>query len=487
MGTIVTNVNKATDTTRGTAASLLYAVGYGVVCGLVFPLMVSSVFLQEMTLSHGAGNSFGLLFFIAYGLTMAGWAIASRVVGPDRQANVNRSMVIGLTSAFVGNSLMFARQSGILPGGWAYAVAAAGTIGFGLATAELAWLNKLAHLEPQSSRRLTRLISLSYLVGCAASVFIFEADGPFELAFALATIVGCALIATLVRTPSTVPSTGEGGATPDFFKAVLYLAVFSFVFGAISQASAAPGAASIPIETLALLGIAIAGATMFGASFVRRGPTHADDIYWLLFPVVALSLVALPFIESPLMHTAATVLVFAAFYLTGINIRTTVCRIGIAAGPRGSSTPAASLALAAGTLCILAGVAVGAATLANGAAAGLAFISLVSLFVLSLHPVLGRFIDQRRGQASPQTHPAEAPRTAPATLEEKAAELARSRDMTSREAEVLVLICQGRTRTYIATELGISPNTVKGYMHSLYQKAGVTNKQELIDLVSQFS
>ena len=28
------------------------AVGYGIVCGLTFPLMISSTFLQEMSLSH---------------------------------------------------------------------------------------------------------------------------------------------------------------------------------------------------------------------------------------------------------------------------------------------------------------------------------------------------------------------------------------------------------------------------------------------------
>ena len=48
---------------------------------------------------------------------------------------------------------------------------------------------------------------------------------------------------------------------------------------------------------------------------------------------------------------------------------------------------------------------------------------------------------------------------------------AEQHDMTAREADVLTLLCQGRTRTYIAAELGISPNTVKGYIHNVYRKA----------------
>ena len=52
------------------AGTALLACGYGVTCGLAFPLMVQSVFLHEIGLAHGAGESFGLLFFIAYSVTM---------------------------------------------------------------------------------------------------------------------------------------------------------------------------------------------------------------------------------------------------------------------------------------------------------------------------------------------------------------------------------------------------------------------------------
>lgn len=458
------------------------AVGYGIVCGLVFPLMVSSVFLQEMTLSHGAGHSFGLLFFIAYGLTMAAWAAVGRL--GRGAAGIGGRMAVGLAGAFVGNALMLCRQLGVLPGGWAYAVAAAGTIGFGLATAELAWLDRIAGLPSARSRDLTRVIAGSYLVGCAASAFIFAADGPFELTFALASIVGCAALG--LRRPTRDVPVDDNSEPPDFLKATLYLGVFSFVFGAISQASTAADAAQAPTEFLALLGIALAGAGMLAATWVRRRTARPDDLYWLLFPVVAPALVLLPFIESPLLHGVATALVFSSYYLTGINIRTAACRIG--ARPGGSASSPASAALAVGCACILGGVAVGAFTLANGATPGLAFISLVSLFVLSLNPLLARFVDRRRGGASTEGGPeGSAAQTAPRpyTLEEKAARLARDRDLTARETEVLVLMCQGRTRTYIATELGLSPNTVKGYMHSLYQKADVGDKQELIDLVNR--
>ena len=58
--------------------------------------------------------------------------------------------------------------------------------------------------------------------------------------------------------------------------------------------------------------------------------------------------------------------------------------------------------------------------------------------------------------------------------------------MTAREEDVLLLLCQGRTPTYIADELGLSPNTVKGYIRNVYQKSGSVDKQDLLDRVELF-
>ena len=56
--------------------------------------------------------------------------------------------------------------------------------------------------------------------------------------------------------------------------------------------------------------------------------------------------------------------------------------------------------------------------------------------------------------------------------------------LTERETEVMILICSGRTRSYIADTLYISENTVKFHTKNLYRKIGVASKQDLIDLVS---
>lgn len=61
--------------------------------------------------------------------------------------------------------------------------------------------------------------------------------------------------------------------------------------------------------------------------------------------------------------------------------------------------------------------------------------------------------------------------------------LAADNGLTPRETEVLHLLAEGRSRHYIQEKLVISDATVKTHCKHVYQKLGVANKQELIELV----
>lgn len=523
-------------------AGVAYTLGYGVVLGLVFPLMISSTFLQEMSLSHGAGSLFGLLFFASYTCTMLANALVrlaarrTAEAAPEATGRIaGRSIAAGLAFAFAGNVLMLLRQLGADDGSLPYTVAMAMCIGFGLATAELGWLARLAAFPTKSPRIPVRICALAYLVGCASAAVIFWATGVGEIVFALATIAISVPAAALWKSSSPMrgPAVEKGrGSATGFIQATAYLAVFSFVFGAVSQMSSVTEMPGIPIEVLALLGIAVASCAMVAASCIQSRVFQTTNLYWALFPIVAATLVVLPFIQAPLLHVVASALVFVAFYLTGINVRVVVCRLG-----RGNVHKAAlyaSAALGIGSLCILAGVILGASVLTDeNQVVGLALISLVSLFVLSLSPVVLRFAEERLGMAAQsgggcgeaggkvakrngagREDEVAAPgghgwtNVATATLgghgeaavdaafenqggaivrDARVLTFAQAHGMTARETEVVALVCQGRTRTYIADELGISPNTVKGYIHTIYQKAHVADKQGLIDQIESSS
>jgi DNA-binding CsgD family transcriptional regulator len=55
--------------------------------------------------------------------------------------------------------------------------------------------------------------------------------------------------------------------------------------------------------------------------------------------------------------------------------------------------------------------------------------------------------------------------------------------LTSRQADVLMLLAKGRNADYITQELVISLHTAKAHIYNIYQKMGVHSRQELIDII----
>ena len=65
----------------------------------------------------------------------------------------------------------------------------------------------------------------------------------------------------------------------------------------------------------------------------------------------------------------------------------------------------------------------------------------------------------------------------------KCDELSKQFGLTSREAEILTLLAQGKQQGQIAHDLYIAPSTVKTHIKHLYQKLGVHSRKGLCDLV----
>ena len=70
-------------------------------------------------------------------------------------------------------------------------------------------------------------------------------------------------------------------------------------------------------------------------------------------------------------------------------------------------------------------------------------------------------------------------------LAEACALIAAERNLSPREAEVLELLAEGRSRTFIMEQLVSSDATVKSHTNHIYQKLGVHSKQDLITLVRE--
>ena len=66
---------------------------------------------------------------------------------------------------------------------------------------------------------------------------------------------------------------------------------------------------------------------------------------------------------------------------------------------------------------------------------------------------------------------------------ERLAAIAEHFGLTAREADIMGLYAQGRSRAFISAQLVISENTVRDHLKNIYRKLDVHNKQELIDLI----
>ena len=55
--------------------------------------------------------------------------------------------------------------------------------------------------------------------------------------------------------------------------------------------------------------------------------------------------------------------------------------------------------------------------------------------------------------------------------------------LTEREVEVFKLLAKGRSKAFIAEELVLSENTVRGHSKHIYTKLGISSRQELLDLL----
>lgn len=68
-------------------------------------------------------------------------------------------------------------------------------------------------------------------------------------------------------------------------------------------------------------------------------------------------------------------------------------------------------------------------------------------------------------------------------VDERCTAVAERYGLAKREQETMALIAKGRSKRYIAEQLCLSENTVRGYAKTLYAKLGVHSRQELLDLL----
>ncbi|MEG1827614.1 MAG: LuxR C-terminal-related transcriptional regulator, partial [Gordonibacter sp.] len=131
----------------------------------------------------------------------------------------------------------------------------------------------------------------------------------------------------------------------------------------------------------------------------------------------------------------------------------------------------------------------GKTSLAAGFSAAFCVGSLALLALMSRH---WKRVEDLRAQTlkelSSTVHDLRRDLKSTATPETLCAQAAKEHDLTRREEDMLLMLCQGCSYAEIATELYLSPNTVKSHIRSLYRKMGVEERANLareVDTLAQ--
>lgn len=260
------------------------------------------------------------------------------------------------------------------------------------------------------------------------------------------------------------------------------LLIFALVFGIggqISFNSIDSAASFLLTNVVGIGGVLVAGLIFMAFGHIVGGKTHSEEIYRWVAPVVITAVAALPF-AGPWYGILLNAVIVVSYYLMNYNYLCFIAR-GAHAG-EWEPTVVASASQAAIRLTMLVGIIGGSTFLANWEASSLAKSAILALAVVYLLS-MGLF-RSRSKLNNPHDVTANVPRhtvepVAPPT-EPSMASLCTLYLLTDREGEVLAHLVNGYSVKLIAEELGVSPNTVRTHIRSLYDKMDIHNKDDLV-------
>lgn len=249
-----------------------------------------------------------------------------------------------------------------------------------------------------------------------------------------------------------------------------------FVTGTASQAAAeASGAALFQTYGIYTVVIALVAAVDYA---LARHERYSNLLYRFVVPIISIGLIVLALARAQ-DQVFASAMVLAGTILFEMFIMTSFARICLSAHESpwrifgfGGAVMQASLLLAFFLGLFLAG----------SASVWLTVISLGLVFVFIL---AGSFDIPGKSLAEAPALVSGAPGEdggAPGRCER----FAQAFGLSARETEVLALIARGRSVQAAADELFVAHSTVKTHIGHIYEKTGVSNRQDLLKMLDEF-
>ncbi|WP_303202972.1 helix-turn-helix transcriptional regulator [Raoultibacter timonensis] len=329
-------------------------------------------------------------------------------------------------------------------------------------------------------------VALYYSAGIIVSVFllwIFKGLAFYWL-WAGTCIVPVVSLGCLWRSYKTLPEDEYPHASWGKFsfpwKPILVVCLYSFAFGLHESIfhgylSYSSGEGDLFAALFVYLGI-----------MLRRETFNFSLIWKLAMPLMLLSLV--PFglllpggswltdVSAVASYTLYTILIVVI--LSNLSYRYGVCALWIFGIER-----------AVRLIAVQAGIGASQFIWAADAPQSAAFVP-TTVIIAVIIVIVTRFFFSEKQLSSPWGVLLEQPldKNREAYLEKnrigmKCRELAKQYDLTTREEEILLLLCLGKKPAAIEEELYVAKSTVKTHIKHIYQKMGLHSREELFELV----
>lgn len=275
-------------------------------------------------------------------------------------------------------------------------------------------------------------------------------------------------------------ASGTGRGAMHLGRLCLSIFVFVFVFNfayTTLPLDTASGMATTPVRSVANIGVTVA----LLATLLIKGDVNRMGLYRLSFPVLLGALLLMIVVPGAL-APAASIVAAAGYKLFDVLFWCVL--VGLAHEHRERSWRVLGFGMAANFAGMGAGY--GLRTQASAAlAAGAVDPTLLACALMFALAVVTMLILPESIVAQVITLGHRRQRQEDASLAQRCSVVGESRQLTTREREVLFLLAQGRTQSVIARKLGIGEGTAHTHIIHVYQKMGIHSQQELIDIVEK--
>ena len=265
--------------------------------------------------------------------------------------------------------------------------------------------------------------------------------------------------------------------------------LLALLFGGSASANAPIGTLTQPAAICALLTIVFA-TVLF--AFAKRGALSLAPLYYVGFAMTAFNYLAFPYHFSggiPLAVGEAGRIVIALFIII-LMMRLLDNRGGNASVLFLKVTAVAFAAmLVADIIAVTVQLQPGfdyADFRFRTVFAGIGTAVLVVLLLGPLPRVNAAIAPLPEPVPSPTDNDSPSNLTLEERLEQACASFATDHGLSARESEVLTLIANGRDVPYIERELVLAKSTVKTHIKHIYEKCGVSSRQDLLDMLEEY-